>query len=96
MLNTIDRRRFELQKFTVAAFHSGYGHVSDAIQLAEIYHVNTKIWTHHVDSFMIRKSHAKYYRQKNVKYGYSRGYQTVRYVDDVFNLYHHYQNLVEL
>ncbi len=86
----------ELQKFTIAAFHSGYGHVSDAIQLADHYQVNNKIWTQHVDSFMIRKSYAKYYRQKNVKYGYSRGYQTVRYVEDVLNLYHHYQNLVEL
>lgn len=85
---------FERQKFVLAAYNVGPGHVMDAQRLAEKEGKNPKIWTDNVDGYLLKKSIAQYYKDPVVKYGYCRGTETYRYVNEVIERYEHYRNLV--
>jgi membrane-bound lytic murein transglycosylase F len=82
-------------KFALAAYNAGLGHVLDARKLAEKNNKNSNSWTNNVDTFIVLKSNPKYYKDPVVKYGYCRGKQTYKYVEDIFYLYGNYLNLVE-
>lgn len=82
-INNVDERR----KFVVAAYNSGAAHIIDAIALAKKYGHNPEIWSANVESALLMKSDPAYYNDPEVKYGYFRGRQTTRYVNDVFDLY---------
>ncbi len=77
----------ERQKFTIAAYNAGPGHVLDAIALAEKYGYDPQKWDDNVEKAMLMKMNKKYYRDPVVKFGYSRGRETVDYVDRIWSYY---------
>ncbi len=82
-------------KFAIASYNVGLGHILDARKLAKKNDKNENIWTNNVDTFIILKSNPKYYKDPVVKYGYCRGKETYRYVEDIYSLYANYKNLVD-
>ncbi|HRY31516.1 MAG TPA: transporter substrate-binding domain-containing protein [Bacteroidales bacterium] len=84
----------ERVKFVLAAYNVGLGHVLDARRLAEKYGRNNTIWTHHVDTFLLRKSQPAYYRDPQAYYGYCRGEEPYAFVRDVMETYQLYRNAI--
>lgn len=72
--------------FTLAAYNAGSGHVMDAIRLARKYSASDTTWTGGVREYMLLKSTAKYFNDPVVRYGYVRGSETVKYVDNIMTL----------
>lgn len=85
----------ERQKFILAAYNVGFGHIEDARNLAIKYNKDPDIWEGNVDEFILSKSDPKYYKDPVVKYGYCRGKETYNYVAQIINRYGHYRNLIE-
>jgi len=77
----------ERQKFVMASYNAGPGHVLDAIRLAEKYGYDPQVWDDNVEKAMLMKMNKKYYRDPVVRHGYSRGRETVDYVDRIWNYY---------
>lgn len=84
----------ERQKFILAGYNVGLGHVLDARALARKNGKNPDVWDDNVADFILLKSNSKYYTDPVVKYGYCRGTETYHYVADIMNRYNHYKNLV--
>jgi membrane-bound lytic murein transglycosylase F len=84
----------ERQKFILAAYNVGLGHVSDARRLAKANGKNPNIWTDNVDFFLLNKSNPQYYNNKLVKYGYCRGEETYNYVKEVWARYKMYKEII--
>ncbi|MGN1236422.1 MAG: transglycosylase SLT domain-containing protein [Bacteroidaceae bacterium] len=76
------RNPIERIKFVLAAYNGGYGHVSDAMNLARKYGKNPYLWEN-VGFFVQHLSEAKYYRDPIVKYGYMVGNETYDYVNNI-------------
>jgi membrane-bound lytic murein transglycosylase F len=81
-------------KFTLAAYNSGLGHVLDARRLAEKYGKNQNVWTGNVDHFILNLSDKFYYHDTVVYYGYLRGEETYKFVNEIFKRYEDYRNLI--
>jgi membrane-bound lytic murein transglycosylase F len=81
----------ELEKFVLASYNSGQGHVMDAMKLAEKYGKNPKIWDDNVDFYMLLKSNPKYYKDAVVKSGYCRGREPVNYVKSIYEQFEIYK-----
>jgi membrane-bound lytic murein transglycosylase F len=79
-------------KFILAAYNIGYGHVEDAIRLAEKYGRDPHKWDNNVAYFLARKNKPQYYKDPVVRNGYCKGSLAVRYVDEVLARYDHYLN----
>jgi membrane-bound lytic murein transglycosylase F len=84
----------ERQKFILAAYNIGLGHILDARALAAKNKKNPDVWDNNVADFLLSKSDPKYYTDPVVKYGYCRGTETYQYVADVMERYGHYKNLI--
>jgi membrane-bound lytic murein transglycosylase F len=78
-------------KFVLAAYNIGFGHVEDAIRLAEKYGADPAIWEGNVAEYLLKKSKSKYYNDTVVKNGYCRGIETIQYVTEIFERYEHYK-----
>jgi len=87
--------RAERQKFILASYNSGPGHILDARRLAEKYDADPNVWDDNVEAWLLKKSESKYYRDPVVKNGYYRGRETVKFVKDVLARYEHYKNLTD-
>ncbi|MDE6692618.1 MAG: transglycosylase SLT domain-containing protein [Muribaculaceae bacterium] len=87
MLATKVTNPIERKKFTLAAYNAGPGHVLDAIRLAEKYGLDPQVWDDNVEKAMLMKMNRRYYRDPVVKYGYSRGRETVDYVKKIYSYY---------
>ncbi len=85
----------ERTKFVLAAYNVGLAHVFDARRLAEKYNRNPNIWTGNVDTFILKKSNPKYYRDSVVRYGYCRGEEPYNFVREILDRYEHYKNLIK-
>lgn len=81
-------------KFILAAYNSGVGHVLDARRLAEKYNKDPNQWTGNVDFFMRNKSKPTFYNDSVAYYGYVRGEETFRFVEQILDRYEHYCNLL--
>ena len=81
----------ERNKFILAAYNSGIAHIYDAIALAKKFGRNPHIWNGNVSRTLLMKAHPEYYNDPVCKYGYFRGTQTVKYVDEVMRIYHLYK-----
>jgi len=81
-------------KFTLASYNCGLYHVKDAQILAKKYHKNSLVWDNGVDEFILKLSKAKYFNQKEVKYGYVRGLEPFNYVKEIFERYAIYKDLL--
>ena len=82
-------------KFILAAYNVGPGHIYDAMTLAGKNGKDPAIWEGNVDEFLLKKSDPKYYRDSDVRYGYTRGTETYNYVKQVLNRYEQYKNVIE-
>lgn len=80
----------ERQKFTLASYNCGYGHILDAQRLAEQNDLNPNVWDDNVEQMVLKLSLPKYYNQDNIRYGYVRGSEPVKYVKEIFERYEHY------
>lgn len=101
-LNSIDERFKDIvedpdqrKKFVLAAYNVGIAHVFDARRLAEKYGRDPNIWEDNVDFFLLNKSDPKYYNDSVVYYGYCRGEEPYKYVNDILYRYEHYLNVIE-
>lgn len=81
-------------KFILASYNAGVGHVLDARRLAVKYNKNPDVWTDNVDFFMRNKSKPAFYNDPVVYYGYVRGEETFRFVEEITERYEHYKNLI--
>lgn len=85
----------ERQKFVLASYNAGQGHVQDARKLAEHFDADPNIWNGHVAQYMIKKSDPEYYNLDFVTHGYASGIEPVSYVETIYQLYDHYRKFVE-
>ena len=85
------RNIHERECFTLAAYNAGYGHVLDAMRLARKYSAPDSVWNGGVREYLLLKSTPKYFNDPVVKYGYVRGSETVKYVDNIMQLSALYQ-----
>lgn len=83
-------------KFVLAAYNVGLGHVFDAIRLADKFYLNPQLWNNNVANMLLKKSNPKYYNDEVVHYGYCRGREPYRYVDEIMERYEHYMNITEI
>jgi membrane-bound lytic murein transglycosylase F len=81
-------------KFILASYNIGYGHIVDAMNLAEKYGKDPKVWGKNVDEFLMMKSNPKYYMDPVVKYGYCRGIETYNFVSEVLERFTDYKNII--
>ena len=73
----------EREKFLLAAYNGGNGHINDAQALAQKYGANPYIWEGNVKKYLELKGNPEYYNDPVCKSGYFRAGQTTRYVNDV-------------
>ncbi|MEM6641442.1 MAG: transporter substrate-binding domain-containing protein [Bacteroidota bacterium] len=83
----------ELQKFVLASYNVGLGHLQDAVRLTEKYGANPYQWED-VKEYLLKKSYKKYYNDPVVEYGYCRGTEPVQYVSFILDIYANYQELL--
>ena len=81
-------------KFVLAAYNAGLGHIYDAQRLAEKYGKDPCVWDNNVDYFLLNKSRPQYFNDTCCRNGCLNGVQTYRFVEEVTERWHHYQNLV--
>ena len=84
----------ERQKYILAAYNVGIGHMQDAIRLTEKYGGDPSIWDGNVEKYLLLKSQKKYYSDPVVKYGYCRGEEPVNYVEEILDRYQQYTLLL--
>lgn len=82
-------------KFILASYNIGPGHIFDAIRLTDKNGKDPQKWHDNVEEYLLKKSNPRYYRDPVVKYGYCRGTETIRYVNQVLDLYDHYRNIID-
>lgn len=83
------RSRDERQKFVLAAYNGGPGHVRDAISLAKKYGRNSQVWDE-VAPYILGLSQPKYYKDNVVRYGYMIGKETANYVHKITERWYDY------
>lgn len=86
----------ERTNFILAAYNVGLGHIFDAMRLAEKNGLNNQVWKDNVAEMILKKSNPEFYRDEVVHYGYCRGIETYKYVNEIMERYEHYINITEL
>ena len=81
-------------KFALASYNCGYGHVLDAQELARINNKDENSWDNGVGESLVKLSHPKYYNLKGIRYGYVRGMEPYNYVNEIFERYENYKELL--
>ncbi|MFD2530927.1 MltF family protein [Gracilimonas halophila] len=77
--------------FALAAYNVGQGHLADARRLAIDHNKDPNEWNN-VSEALLRLMQRKYYQ--NARYGFARGIETVRYVNEIMNRYNTYQTVL--
>jgi len=80
-------------QFALAAYNAGQGHVADARRLAIDHNDNPNEWES-VSKALLRLMQRKYYQ--NARYGFCRGIETVRYVNEITNRMNTYEAILAL
>ena len=70
--------------YAVAAYNIGYGHLIDAINMAKKDNITLMDWKS-LEPYLLKLSQSKHYRK--TKYGYARGWETVKYVQNIRQYY---------
>lgn len=73
----------EREKFILAAYNGGNGHINDAQALARKYGANPYVWEGSVKKYLELKSLPEYYNDSVCKSGYFRAGETSKYVNAV-------------
>ena len=84
----------EKTKFILASFNAGQNHISDARKLAEKYGKDPNIWQGNVDEYLLKLSKRQYFIDPVVKFGYCRGSEPYKYVNEIFERYEHYKRFI--
>jgi membrane-bound lytic murein transglycosylase F len=82
----------ERLRFTLATYHAGIGHVTDARRLAMDSLLDPNRWDNGLARTLPRLAQRRWYT--STRHGYYRGDETVRYVDEILNRYRMYGRLV--
>jgi len=82
-------------KFTIASYNCGINHIRDAQELTKKYNGNPLEWDEEVETYLRKLTFPKYYQDEVVKYGYVRGIEPVNYVNQIFNRYQHYEQILQ-
>lgn len=70
--------------FVLASYNAGYGHIRDAMRLAEKHGYNRNIWTGNVDTFLMKKSIPEFYNDSVCRNGEFKDWrQTISFVNNV-------------
>lgn len=83
----------ESVNFALASYNVGYGHVLDARRLAGRMGLNPDEWFNNVERAMLLLAKPEYYRHS--RYGYCRGSEPVKYVQEILTRYSAYINIAE-
>ncbi len=86
-LDSLDRVRF-----TLAVYHAGYGHVTDARRIAMDLGRDPDAWSDALDEALPRLMERSWYGES--RHGFYRGAETVRYVEEIMNRFAMYARLV--
>jgi membrane-bound lytic murein transglycosylase F len=85
----------EREKFVLASYNAGVGHIKDAIALTEKYHKNPYQWDNNVAEFILLKSNPEYFNDPVVKFGYLRGEEVYNFVNEVLERYEMYKEVIK-
>jgi membrane-bound lytic murein transglycosylase F len=80
-------------KFVLASYNTGHGHVEDARRLTARAGADDTVWAN-VAFWLLQKSDPAVYRLPVVRYGFSRGYEPVHYVEVILDRFAHYRQFV--
>lgn len=80
----------ERLRFALAAYNGGYGHIRDAMKLAQKHGHNHRQWSN-VAQYVLLLQQPEYYNDPVVSYGYMRGSETEDYVKRVMQRYNIYR-----
>ncbi|WP_029903108.1 transporter substrate-binding domain-containing protein [Prevotella sp. 10(H)] len=83
----------EREKFILAAYNAGNGHINDAQALAEKYGANPYVWEGNVQKYLELKSNPEYYNDPVCKSGYFRGGETMKYVTSVISTMERFERI---
>ena len=79
--------------FALATYNAGMGHIADARRLSIDQNENPNEWEPISESLLMLMQR-KYYQ--DARYGFCRGIETVRYVNEIINRYNTYQAILAL
>lgn len=82
----------ERQKFVLASYNVGLGHVRDAQRLAKKYGDDPQKWAD-VSEYLLKKSKEEFFNDPVVKYGYCRGKEPYNYVEEILGRYEEYKTI---
>jgi membrane-bound lytic murein transglycosylase F len=91
--DTPDITRADAIRFALAAYNVGPGHVDDARLLADQVGKDANVWFGHVETAMHLLSKPRHYRK--ARFGYCRGEEPVRYVDEIQSRFEAYASATE-
>lgn len=77
--------------FALAAYNAGSGHIADARRLTIDHNKDPNEWEF-VSESLLKLMQRKYYQ--DARYGFCRGIETVRYVNEIMNRYNTYQTIL--
>ena len=80
-------------KFIFGSYNIGQGHVMDAIRLAKKFGKNSENWDD-VSYYLIQKSKSEFYNDPVVSFGYCRGTEAVKYVNEICQRYEQYKTVL--
>ncbi|GAB5410213.1 MAG: transglycosylase SLT domain-containing protein [Balneolaceae bacterium] len=80
-------------KIALATYNAGMGHVADARRLSIDQNKNPNEWEP-ISESLLKLMQRRYYQ--NARYGFCRGIETVRYVNEIMNRYNTYQAILAL
>ncbi len=80
-------------KLILAGYNIGFGHVHDAIRLAEYYDKDSDNWLH-IKYYLSNLTNPKYFNNEVVRNGYFPGYHAVVFADEIVERYMHYKNII--
>lgn len=83
------------QKFMLASYNAGAGHIVDAQKLAQKHGLNPYKWDNNVEVMCINLGKHAYYTDEVVTSGAFRGKFTANYVKKIFERYQSYKGLVK-
>ncbi|TSJ47864.1 transporter substrate-binding domain-containing protein [Fluviicola chungangensis] len=85
----------ERNKFILASYNAGAGHILDAQRLAEKKGLNPHVWENNVEAMVMNLGKHAYYTDEVVKSGAFRGNICIRYVRGITARYETYKTLVK-
>ena len=85
----------ERNKFILASYNAGAGHILDAQRLAEKKGLNPHIWADNVETMVMNLGKHSYYTDDVVKSGAFRGNICIRYVSGITSRYETYKTMVK-